>query len=40
MVTIEQTRLFDPEARDLGPNGHNVMVEAPGTVWDWLASFD
>lgn len=40
MVTIEQTRLFDPEARDLGPHGHNVMVEAPGTVWDWLASFD
>ena len=38
MVTLAQTRGLDPEARDLGPHGHNVMVEAPGQVWDWLAS--
>ncbi len=39
LVTMEQTRSLDPEARELGPHGHNVMVEAPGQVWDWVASF-
>jgi pimeloyl-ACP methyl ester carboxylesterase len=38
LVTMEQTRSLDPDARDLGPHGHNVMVEAPGQVWDWVAS--
>ncbi|MGJ7509665.1 alpha/beta fold hydrolase [Variovorax sp. GT1P44] len=38
LVTTEQLRGLDPEASDLGPHGHNVMVEAPGRVWDWLAS--
>jgi pimeloyl-ACP methyl ester carboxylesterase len=38
LVTLAQTRSLDPEARDLGPHGHNVMVEAPGRVWDWVAS--
>lgn len=37
LVTLEQTRSLDPEARDLGPHGHNVMVEAPAAVWDWVA---
>jgi pimeloyl-ACP methyl ester carboxylesterase len=40
LVTLEQLRALDPEARDLGPHGHNVMVEAPAQVWDWIASFD
>lgn len=39
MVTLEQARSLDPGARDLGPHGHNVMVEAPGQVRDWMASF-
>jgi len=39
LVTMEQTRALDPDARDLGPHGHNVMIEAPEAVWDWVASF-
>jgi pimeloyl-ACP methyl ester carboxylesterase len=39
LMTLEQTRALDPDARDLGPHGHNVMAEAPGQVWDWMASF-
>lgn len=39
LVTLEQTRTLDPDASDLGPHGHNVMVEAPERVWDWVASF-
>ncbi|NVM91238.1 pimeloyl-ACP methyl ester carboxylesterase [Variovorax sp. SG517] len=39
MVTLEQTRSLDADARDLGPHGHNVMVEAPAQVLDWMASF-
>jgi len=38
LVTMEQTRGIDPDARELGPHGHNVMVEAPAQVWDWVAS--
>ena len=38
LVTLEQTRSLDPAAQDLGPHGHNVMVEAPHEVWDWVAS--
>ncbi|SEB04846.1 alpha/beta fold hydrolase [Variovorax sp. YR216] len=40
LVTLEQLRAIDPDASDLGPHGHNVMVEAPATVWDWLTSFE
>lgn len=39
LVTMEQTKALDPTASDLGPHGHNVMVEAPERVWDWIASF-
>jgi pimeloyl-ACP methyl ester carboxylesterase len=38
LVTMAQTRSIDPDARDLGAHGHNVMVEAPGQVWDWVVS--
>ncbi|GAA4356024.1 alpha/beta fold hydrolase [Variovorax defluvii] len=38
MVTLEQLRALDPGAQGLGPHGHNVMVEAPARVWDWVAS--
>lgn len=38
LVTLAQTRCLDPEARDLGARGHNVMVEAPDAVWDWVMS--
>jgi pimeloyl-ACP methyl ester carboxylesterase len=40
MVTMEQLRALDPDASDLGPHCHNVMVEAPARVWDWIASFE
>ena len=39
LVTMAQTREIDPDARELGPHGHNVMVEAPAQVWGWVASF-
>jgi hypothetical protein len=32
------TRRSMPDARELGPHGHNVMVEAPARVWDWVAA--
>jgi pimeloyl-ACP methyl ester carboxylesterase len=38
MVTLEQTMSLDPSAVDLGAYGHNVMVEAPEVVWDWIES--
>ncbi|WP_086925005.1 alpha/beta fold hydrolase [Variovorax sp. JS1663] len=38
LVTMEQLCALDPGARDLGPHGHNVMVDAPSQVWDWVAS--
>jgi len=38
LVTMDQLRAIDAEASDLGPYGHNVMVEAPAKVWDWMAS--
>jgi len=37
-VTLEQLRAIDPQADDLGPHGHNVMVEAPARVWDWMGA--
>ena len=36
LVTIEQTRALDPQAVDLGPYGHSVMVEAPPVLWNWF----
>lgn len=39
LVTTEQLRALDPDASELGAHGHNVMVEAPERVWDWVASF-
>jgi pimeloyl-ACP methyl ester carboxylesterase len=39
LVTLEQTRTLDADASDLGLHGHNVMVEAPAQVWDWISSF-
>ncbi|HSM96438.1 MAG TPA: alpha/beta hydrolase [Rhizomicrobium sp.] len=38
MVTREQMAVFDSDARSL-PGGHNVMVENPGAVWDWIGGF-
>ena len=38
LVTLEQLRAIDPQADDLGPHGHNVMVEAPARVWDWVGA--
>jgi pimeloyl-ACP methyl ester carboxylesterase len=35
LVTLEQTRALDPQAVDLGPYGHSVMVEAPQAFWSW-----
>jgi pimeloyl-ACP methyl ester carboxylesterase len=40
LVTMAQTRALDPGASDLGPHGHNVMVEAPERIWGWVASYD
>lgn len=39
MVTLEETRSIDPAATDLGPHGHNVMVEAPEAVWRWVCAW-
>jgi pimeloyl-ACP methyl ester carboxylesterase len=36
MVTLAQTQAIDASAVDLGAHGHNVMVEAPDAVWDWI----
>jgi hypothetical protein len=35
MVSHAQLAVFDAYARDL-PGGHNVMVENPSGVWDWM----
>lgn len=35
MVSHEQLAVYDANARDL-PGGHNVMVENPSAVWDWM----
>lgn len=36
LVTKEQLQAIDPQSDDLGPYGHNLMVEAPTQVWDWM----
>jgi pimeloyl-ACP methyl ester carboxylesterase len=35
MVSHKQLEVYDAKARDL-PGGHNVMVENPSSVWDWM----
>jgi pimeloyl-ACP methyl ester carboxylesterase len=35
LVSHEQLAVYDANARDL-PGGHNVMVENPSAVWDWM----
>lgn len=40
LVTMDQLRAIDPNASDLGAYGHNVMVEAPARVWDWVAALE
>ena len=35
MISHDQLAVFDSGARDLS-GGHNVMVENPGAVWDWI----
>lgn len=37
LVTQEQLAAFDADAADLR-GGHNVMVENPAAVWDWIES--
>jgi pimeloyl-ACP methyl ester carboxylesterase len=38
LVTLEDTRALDPGATDLGPYGHNILVESPETLWAWVES--
>ncbi|HEY8948397.1 MAG TPA: alpha/beta hydrolase [Rhizomicrobium sp.] len=38
MVTRAQMAEYDSDARSL-PGGHNVMVENPKAVWDWMSGF-
>lgn len=35
MVSHAQIVVYDPKARDLS-GGHNVMVENPAAVWEWI----
>jgi pimeloyl-ACP methyl ester carboxylesterase len=37
LVTHDQLAAFDADATDLR-GGHNVMVETPAAVWDWIES--
>lgn len=36
MVNVEQLRKFDPSAVAFPQAGHNVMVETPGALLDWV----
>lgn len=36
IVSLEELRALHPSAIDLRPGGHNVMVESPQRVWEWL----
>jgi pimeloyl-ACP methyl ester carboxylesterase len=38
LVTLDQLRSLDPTAVDLAARGHNVMIEAPGVLWQWLGA--
>ncbi len=35
MISLAQLAVYDANARDL-PGGHNVMVENPRAVWQWI----
>jgi pimeloyl-ACP methyl ester carboxylesterase len=39
LVTLEDTRAFDPAAKDLGLHGHNVLVESADTLWSWVERY-
>jgi pimeloyl-ACP methyl ester carboxylesterase len=36
IVSLDQLRALQSSAVDLGPGGHNVMVESPQRVWAWF----
>jgi pimeloyl-ACP methyl ester carboxylesterase len=36
MMTLEQLRLYDPQAIDFPGLGHNAMVEDPAAVWRYI----
>jgi pimeloyl-ACP methyl ester carboxylesterase len=38
LVTLDQLRSLVPSATDLDARGHNVMVDAPAVLWEWLAA--
>jgi pimeloyl-ACP methyl ester carboxylesterase len=38
LVTLDQLQSLDPTAVDLAARGHNVMIEAPGVLWEWLTA--
>jgi pimeloyl-ACP methyl ester carboxylesterase len=38
LVTLAELRSVDLAAVDLNAQGHNVMVEAPAVIWEWLRS--
>jgi len=38
MVTRDEMSAYDSDARSL-PGGHNVMVDNPNAVWDWIGGF-
>jgi pimeloyl-ACP methyl ester carboxylesterase len=37
MVSVEQLRALDPNARRIDGAGHNAMVDDPDAVWDWIS---
>lgn len=36
MVTLDQLRSYDPQAKDIPAAGHNVMIDQPAAVWNWF----
>lgn len=38
LVTLQQLSALHTSAHDLGAHGHNIMVEAPEALWNWLAA--
>jgi pimeloyl-ACP methyl ester carboxylesterase len=36
MISADRLRDFDARAFAIPGAGHNAMVDAPGSVWDWL----
>ena len=36
MVSVEQLRPLDPDARRIDGAGHNAMVDDPAAIWDWI----